>query len=117
MLRPFLDGGEKKPYFRDDGGGQSALNVRGLDTVVIDDVSLLHVIDRGRNVLTQEHLGANGLCRWRPVVHDRGRGGRVFILSDRNRLLQPSGRRAGVSARGRFGARRDQGRGAGVRAD
>ncbi|HVF39904.1 MAG TPA: DEAD/DEAH box helicase, partial [Gemmatimonadaceae bacterium] len=38
IIRPFLDGGEKKPYFLAmTAAGQSALNVKGLDTVVIDD--------------------------------------------------------------------------------
>ncbi|MEK7244406.1 MAG: DEAD/DEAH box helicase, partial [Pseudomonadota bacterium] len=38
ILRPFLEGGERKPYFLSmTAAGQSALNVRGLDTVIIDD--------------------------------------------------------------------------------
>src|SRR5919201_835835 len=63
--------------------GQSALNVRGLDTVVIDDKRFFNVIDRGRNVLTQEHLGANEILQMAGRVHGRVEGGRVFILSDR----------------------------------
>jgi hypothetical protein len=75
IIRPFLEGGERKPYFLAmTAAGQSALNVRGLDTVVIDDVRFFNEVNRGRNVLTQEHLGANG----------RVEGGRVFILSDRD---------------------------------
>ncbi|HEU4787725.1 MAG TPA: DEAD/DEAH box helicase, partial [Gemmatimonadaceae bacterium] len=59
-IRPFLEGGEQKPFFLAmTAAGQSALNVRGLDTVIIDDVKFFNAIDRGRNVLTQEHLGAN----------------------------------------------------------
>src|SRR5436853_3700623 len=63
--------------------GQSALNVRGLDTVIIDDVRFFNTIDRGRNVLTQEHLGANEILQMAGRVHGRVEGGRVFILSDR----------------------------------
>src|SRR5918999_1090457 len=85
VLRPFLEGGEKKPYFLAmTAAGQSALNVRGLDTVIIDDVRFYNVIDRGRNVLTQEHLGANEILQMAGRVHGRVEGGRVFILSDRD---------------------------------
>src|ERR687895_2988961 len=84
ILRPFLDGGEKKPYFLAmTAAGQSALNVRGLDTVIIEDVRFHNVIDKGRNVLTQEHLGANEILQMAGRVHGRVEGGRVFILSDR----------------------------------
>ncbi|MFN2566499.1 MAG: DEAD/DEAH box helicase [Gemmatimonadaceae bacterium] len=85
VLRPFLEGGERKPYFLAmTAAGQSALNVRGLDTVIIDDVRFYNVIDRGRNVLTQEHLGANEILQMAGRVHGRVEGGRVFILSDRD---------------------------------
>jgi ATP-dependent helicase HrpA len=85
ILRPFLEGGEKKPYFLSmTAAGQSALNVRGLDTVVIDDKRFFNAIDRGRNVLTQEHLGANEILQMAGRVHGRVEGGRVFILSDRD---------------------------------
>jgi ATP-dependent helicase HrpA len=94
ILRPFLEGGERKPYFLAmTAAGQSALNVRGLDTVIIDDVKFFNVIDRGRNVLTQEHLGANEILQMAGRVHGRVEGGRVFILSDRNiefEHLQPT---------------------------
>ncbi|HEX4684391.1 MAG TPA: DEAD/DEAH box helicase [Gemmatimonadaceae bacterium] len=94
ILRPFLEGGEQKPYFLAmTAAGQSALNVRGLDTVIIDDVKFFNVIDRGRNVLTQEHLGANEILQMAGRVHGRVRGGRVFILSDRDidfTTLQPT---------------------------
>ncbi len=64
VIRPFLEGEEKKPYFLAmTAAGQSALNVRGLDTVVIDDTRFSNVIERGRNVLTQEHLGANEILQ------------------------------------------------------
>ncbi len=85
ILRPFLEGGEKKPYFLAmTAAGQSALNVRGLDTVIIDDTKFFNVIDHGRNVLTQEHLGANEILQMAGRVHGRVEGGRVFILSDRD---------------------------------
>jgi ATP-dependent helicase HrpA len=85
ILRPFLDGGEQKPYFLAmTAAGQSALNVRGLDTVVIDDKKFFNAIDRGRNVLSQEHLGANEILQMAGRVHGRVEGGRVFILSDRD---------------------------------
>lgn len=94
ILRPFLEGGEKKPYFLAmTAAGQSALNVRGLDTVIIDDKKFFNAIDRGRNVLTQEHLGANEILQMAGRVHGRVEGGRVFILSDRDiefGALQPT---------------------------
>jgi HrpA-like RNA helicase len=85
VIRPFLEGeGERKPYVLSmTAAGQSALNVRGLDTVVIDDVRFTNVIDKGRNVLTQLHLGANEILQMAGRVHGRVQGGRVFILSDR----------------------------------
>ena len=85
VIRPFLEGGEGKPYFLAmTAAGQSALNVRGLDTVIIDDVKFFNAINRGRNVLTQEHLGANEILQMAGRVHGRVQGGRVFILSDRD---------------------------------
>lgn len=85
ILRPFLEQGEQKPYFLAmTAAGQSALNVRGLDTVIIDDVKFFNVINRGRNVLTKEHLGANEILQMAGRVHGRVAGGRVFILSDRD---------------------------------
>ncbi len=94
ILRPFLDGGEQKPYFLAmTAAGQSALNVHGLDTVIIDDKKFFNAIDRGRNVLSQEHLGANEILQMAGRVHGRVEGGRVFILSDRDiqfEHLQPT---------------------------
>ena len=85
VIRPFLEGGERKPFFLAmTAAGQSALNVRGLDTVIIDDIKFFNAIDRGRNVLTQEHLGANEILQMAGRVHGRVEGGRVFILSDRD---------------------------------
>jgi ATP-dependent helicase HrpA len=84
-LRPFLEGGESKPYFLAmTAAGQSALNVQGLDTVVIDDVRFTSIVERGKNVLTKLHLGANEILQMAGRVHGRVAGGRVFILSDRD---------------------------------
>jgi len=84
-LRPFLEGGERKPYFLAmTAAGQSALNVHGLDTVVIDDVRFTSIVERGKNVLTKLHLGANEILQMAGRVHGRVAGGRVFILSDRD---------------------------------
>ena len=85
VLRPYLEGESQKPYFLSmTAAGQSALNVQGLDTVIIDDRRFFNTIDRGRNVLTQEHLGANEILQMAGRVHGRVSGGRVFILSDRD---------------------------------
>src|SRR6267378_6957213 len=85
IIRPFLEGEEKKPYFLAmTAAGQSALNVQGLDTVVIDDTRFSNIIERGKNVLTKLHLGANEILQMAGRVHGRVAGGRVFILSDRD---------------------------------
>ena len=71
-----------KPYLLAmTAAGQSALNVQGLDTVVIDDTRFANVVERGRNVLTRVHLGANEILQMAGRVHGRVAGGRVFILS------------------------------------
>jgi ATP-dependent helicase HrpA len=94
VIRPFLEGEEKKPYFLAmTAAGQSALNVQGLDTVVIDDTRFSNIIERGKNVLTRLHLGANEILQMAGRVHGRVSGGRVFILSDRDihfSALQPT---------------------------
>jgi hypothetical protein len=85
ILRPFLEGEERKPYFLAmTAAGQSALNVQGLDTVVIDDTRFTSIVERGKNVLTKLHLGANEILQMAGRVHGRVAGGRVFILSDRD---------------------------------
>ncbi len=85
IIRPFLEGDDLKPFLLTmTAAGQSALNVRGLDTVVIDDTRFANVIERGRNVLTRVHLGANEILQMAGRVHGRVENGRVFILSDRN---------------------------------
>lgn len=85
VIRPFLDGQATKPFLLAmTAAGQSALNVHGLDTVVIDDTRFSNVIEHGRNVLTRVHLGANEILQMAGRVHGRVAGGRVFILSDRD---------------------------------
>ncbi len=85
VIRPFLEGEVKKPFFLAmTAAGQSALNVPGLDTVIIDDSRFTNVIMRGRNVLTRTHLGANEILQMAGRVHGRVAGGRVHILSDRD---------------------------------
>ena len=56
----------------------------GARTVVIDDTRFTNVVERGRNVLTRTHLGANEILQMAGRVHGRVEGGQVFILSDRN---------------------------------
>jgi hypothetical protein len=94
VIRPFLEEGAPKPYvLAMTAAGQSALNVKGLDTVVIDDVRFTNVVERGKNVLTKTHLGANEILQMAGRVHGRVEGGRVFILSDRDidfRTLEPT---------------------------
>ncbi|HEU4643440.1 MAG TPA: DEAD/DEAH box helicase [Gemmatimonadaceae bacterium] len=85
VIRPFLEGEVRKPYvLAMTAAGQSALNVQGLDTVVIDDVRFTNLIERGKNVLTKLHLGANEILQMAGRVHGRVENGRVFILSDRD---------------------------------
>ncbi len=85
VIRPFLEEGVRKPYVLSmTAAGQSALNVKGLDTVIIDDARFSNLIDRGRNVLTRLHLGANEILQMAGRVHGRVEDGRVFILSDRD---------------------------------
>jgi ATP-dependent helicase HrpA len=85
VIRPFLGEGAPKPYFLAmTAAGQSALNIKGLDTVVIDDTRFTNVVTKGRNVLTKLHLGSNEILQMAGRVHGRVRGGRVYILSDRD---------------------------------
>lgn len=84
VIRPFLEGTGKKPFFLTmTAAGQSALNIPGLDTVIIDDTRFTNLIERGKNVLTKLHLGSNEILQMAGRVHGRVDGGRVFILSDR----------------------------------
>ena len=106
VIRPFLEGQVAKPFFLAmTAAGQSALNVPGLDTVIIDDTRFTNVIDRGRNVLTRVHLGSNEILQMAGRVHGRVEGGRVYILSDRDirfealRPTEPEFQLAGDSER------------------
>jgi hypothetical protein len=85
VIRPFLDGTVPKPYLLAmTAAGQSALNIAGLDTVVILDARYQNVIERGRNVLTRLPLGANEILQMAGRVHGRVAGGEVVLLSDRD---------------------------------
>jgi hypothetical protein len=85
VIRPFLDGVVKRPFLLAmTAAGQSALNVRGLDTVVIYDARYVNVVERGKNVLTRAYLGANEILQMAGRVHGRVEGGEVYILSDRD---------------------------------
>ncbi|MGH7673311.1 MAG: DEAD/DEAH box helicase [Gemmatimonadales bacterium] len=85
VLRPFLDGLVKRPFLLAmTAAGQSALNIRGLDTVVIYDARYANVVERGKNVLTRLYLGANEILQMAGRVHGRVAGGEVYILSDRD---------------------------------
>jgi hypothetical protein len=84
VIRPFLEEGVPKPFFLSmTAAGQSALNVKGLDTVVIDDTRFANVVEGGKNVLTRTHLGANEILQMAGRVHGRVEQGRVYILTDR----------------------------------
>lgn len=84
VIRPFLEGTARKPFILAmTQAGQSALNIRGLDTVVIYDARYGNVVQRGRNVLTRLYLGANEILQMAGRVHGRVRGGEVYILTDR----------------------------------
>ncbi len=94
IIRPFLEGDVRKPYLLSmTAAGQSALNVHGLDTVVIEDMRFTNLIEGGKNVLSRVHLGANEILQMAGRVHGRVAGGRVFILSDRDirfKALRPT---------------------------
>jgi len=94
VIRPFLDGSAPKPYLLAmTAAGQSALNIRGLDTVVMLDARYQTVIERGRSVLTRLPLGANEILQMAGRVHGRVANGEVIILSDRDIVfdrLQPT---------------------------
>jgi ATP-dependent helicase HrpA len=89
IIRPFLDGEVRRPFLLAmTAAGQSALNIRGLDTVVIYDARYGTVVERGRNVLHRLYLGANEILQMAGRVHGRVAGGEVFILSDRELEFQ-----------------------------
>ena len=84
VLRPFLEGEVQKPYLiAMTAAGQSALNLPGLDTVVIYDARYGNVVERGHNVLHRLPLGPNEILQMAGRVHGRVAGGEVAILSDR----------------------------------
>ncbi|HET7321745.1 MAG TPA: hypothetical protein VFI96_04550, partial [Longimicrobiaceae bacterium] len=84
-LRPFLEGDAPHPYLLSmTAAGQSALNIQGLDTVVIEDAQFTSVVERGRRVLTRLPLGANEILQMAGRVHGRVEGGEVWILSERD---------------------------------
>jgi hypothetical protein len=84
VIRPFLEGAVKKPYLLAmTAAGQSALNLPGLDTVIIYDARYGNVVDRGRNVLHRLYLGPNEILQMAGRVHGRVPNGQVVILSDR----------------------------------
>ncbi|HUR93814.1 MAG TPA: DEAD/DEAH box helicase [Gemmatimonadales bacterium] len=85
VIRPFLEGEVERPFLLAmTAAGQSALNVRGLDTVVIYDARYGNVVERGRNVLHRLYLGANEILQMAGRVHGRVPHGEVVILSDRD---------------------------------
>ena len=85
VIRPFLEEGVDKPFFLSmTAAGQSALNIKGLDTVVIDDTRFTNVVEKGKNVLTRTHLGTNEILQMAGRVHGRVDDGKVYILSDRD---------------------------------
>jgi ATP-dependent RNA helicase HrpA len=85
VIRPFLEGEVDRPFLLAmTAAGQSALNVRGLDTVVIYDARYGNVVERGRNVLHRLYLGANEILQMAGRVHGRVPNGEVSILSDRD---------------------------------
>ncbi len=94
VIRPFLEGTAEKPFvLAMTQAGQSALNVQGLDTVVISDACFNVVIDRGKNVLTPQHLSENEILQMAGRVHGRVPNGEVYLLTDRDiefESLQPT---------------------------
>ncbi len=89
VIRPFLEAEVERPWLLTmTAAGQSALNLRGLDTVVIYDARYGNVVDRGRNVLHRLYLGANEILQMAGRVHGRVPGGEVFILSDRELVFE-----------------------------
>ena len=85
VIRPFLEGDVERPFLLAmTAAGQSALNVPGLDTVIIYDARYGNVVERGRNVLHRLYLGANEILQMAGRVHGRVPHGEVVILSDRD---------------------------------
>ena len=93
-LRPFREGDAPHPYLLSmTAAGQSALNIQGLDTVVIEDAQFTTVVRNGKRVLTKLPLGANEILQMAGRVHGRVAEGEVWILSERDidfHSLQPT---------------------------
>ncbi len=84
-LRPFLEGDAPHPYVLSmTAAGQSALNIQGLDTVIIEDAQFTSIVERGKRVLTRLPLGANEILQMAGRVHGRVEDGEVWILSERD---------------------------------
>jgi hypothetical protein len=83
VIRPFLEGAPRPFVLAMTAAGQSALNIPGLDTVVIHDARYANVVMRGRNVLTRKYLGPNEILQMAGRVHGRVKNGEVTILTDR----------------------------------
>jgi ATP-dependent helicase HrpA len=85
-LRPFLEEeGARRPFVLSmTSAGQSALNIRGLDTVVIEDAQFTTLVQKGKGVLTRLPLGANEILQMAGRVHGRVPDGEVYILSERD---------------------------------
>jgi ATP-dependent helicase HrpA len=77
-LRPFLEEeGSPRPFVLSmTSAGQSALNIRGLDTVVIEDAQFTTLVKKGKGVLTRLPLGANEILQMAGRVHGRVRAAR-----------------------------------------
>ena len=89
VLRPFLEGEARPPFLLAmTAAGQSALNIRGLDTVVIYDARYANVVERGRNVLTGSTSAPTRSCKWQGGYTVRVPDGQVFILSDRRLVFE-----------------------------
>ncbi|MEK6687082.1 MAG: helicase-related protein [Gemmatimonadota bacterium] len=89
VIKPFLDGQVDKPWLLAmTAAGQSAINVPGLDTVVIYDARYGNVVDRGRNVLHRMYLRPNEILQMAGRVHGRVEQGEVTILSDRDLVFE-----------------------------
>ena len=85
VIRPFLEGEVEHPWLLAmTAAGQSALNLPGLNTVIIYDARYGIVIDQGRSVLHRLYLGANEILQMAGRVHGRVPSGEVAILSDRD---------------------------------